>query len=110
VLDHGDAVALDSLIASSAVIIHGSGRVSTETQRLADHRAGRVKTVSATREILHVQSFGDDFAMVLVRAQGEGESHGRKWDSSAVMVFGFARTAGGPWQVVYYQTVPEKAT
>lgn len=107
-MTRADTVALDSMMHGSAVFVAGDGTVASHEERLAHHRAGRIKVTKTTNEILHVQTFGDDFALVQVRSTSEGETNGVKW-VPALIVVGLARQPGAPWQVVYHQAVRQVA-
>lgn len=105
----GDTVAMDAILAPSAVTVQGDAKIVNRAQRMAGHKAGHVKfSGPVANEILLVQPYGDDFGLVQVRATTPGELKGQKWGPAAVLVLAFARTDGGPWQLVYLQVVPEK--
>jgi ketosteroid isomerase-like protein len=106
-ISRGTAEALDSLYHKGLVVIHGNGVVANKAERLEHHRAGQLKLTSVKNEILAVQEFGDDFALVHIRATSDGEVFGKAWTGAATMVVGLSRNAAGQWLVVYQQSVPE---
>lgn len=105
----GNHSVLDSIFAAEAIFVQaGGGQISSHDERLGKHRDGVLKMHGPpTFEILSVTPHGDDFAIAEVRGTAKGEDHGKAWNGSAIMVMGFARTAGGPWELVYHQGVLE---
>lgn len=105
----GNHAALDSVLHAGAVRVSEKD-IAGHDAFIAHFREGRVKSTGPmNNEVVHVQTFGEDFALATVNGRSQGESQGRKW-AGATMIVGVARTAGSPWEVVYFQAVPKAAT